>query len=126
MSARQPRVPVTHADIEKVVGKFYARVRGHPLLGPIFFSTISHDPDLWREHEAKIARFWANALLYENQYSGKPMMVHAGVSAIQPQHFDIWLGLFEQTLFEVLEQRTAQLWSELARRIGRGLKLGIE
>ncbi|MDA7551847.1 globin family protein, partial [Rhodobacteraceae bacterium] len=62
MSARHPRVPVTHADIEMVVGKFYARVRGHPLLGPIFFSTISHDPDLWREHEAKIARFWANAL----------------------------------------------------------------
>ena len=110
----------------KVVGNFYARVRGHPLLGPIFFSTISHDPDLWREHEAKIARFWANALLYENQYSGNPMMVHAGISAIKPQHFDIWLGLFEQTLFEVLEQKTAQLWSELAHRIGRGLQLGIE
>ena len=54
------------------------------------------------------------------------MMVHAGISAITPQHFDIWLGLFEQTLFEVLEQRTAQLWSELARRIGRGLKFGID
>ena len=126
VSVRKPRVPVTHADIDKVVGKFYERVRGHPLLGPIFFASISHDPDLWRDHEAKIARFWANALLYENQYSGNPMMVHAGISAIKPQHFDIWLGLFEQTLFSVLEHEPALLWSEMARRIGRGLKLGIE
>jgi len=65
-------------------------------------------------------------LLYENQYSGNPMMVHAGISAIKPQHFDIWLGLFEQTLFSVLEHEPALLWSEMARRIGRGLKLGIE
>jgi hemoglobin len=48
-------------------------------------------------------------LLYENQYSGNPMMVHGGISAIKPQHFDIWLGLFEQTLFSVLEHEPALL-----------------
>ena len=38
VSVRKPGVPVTHADIDEVVGKFYERVRGHPLLGPMLCS----------------------------------------------------------------------------------------
>ncbi|MDE2632492.1 MAG: group III truncated hemoglobin [Paracoccaceae bacterium] len=95
-------------------------------MGPIFFSILSRDASIWREHEDKITEFWCNALLYKGNYSGNPMIVHIGLKALQPQHFAIWLGLFDLTLTHVLGEKEAQDWSQLAHRIGRGLRLGVE
>jgi hemoglobin len=40
--------------------------------------------------------------------------------------FDVWLGLFDSVLKRNLSAQTAQSWSELAHRIGRGLRMGVE
>jgi hemoglobin len=80
----------------------------------------------WREHEAKIASFWANAVLGEHEYSGNPMQVHSQVSAIRTEHFAIWLTMFEETLTEVLPTQQAAEFDALARRIGRGLMMGLD
>lgn len=120
------RLNVTEDEIDAVVALFYARVRVHPVLGPIFNDAISTDPDLWREHEAKIARFWRNALLRQPVYSGNPMMVHAFNPDVRADHFAVWLTLFDEVLAEVLPPATAQSWSRLAHRIGRGLSLGLD
>ena len=122
----EPRVNVTADEIAGVVAVFYQRIRQHPVLGSIFFKILSRDADLWREHEAKIAEFWCKTLLYSGNYSGNPMLVHSGIDALKPQHFAIWLGLFDQTLTHLLKNKQAQEWSRLAHRIGRGLRLGIE
>jgi hemoglobin len=108
-----------------VVSKFYGAVREHPVLGPVFYLIIGQSKALWREHEEKIAAFWRNAILYEREYSGNPMLAHLGVSAIESKHFPIWLGLFERVLIENLSEEQAQDWSLLANRIGRGLKFGM-
>jgi len=121
-----PRVNVTPEDVGMVVCKFYAAVREHPVLGPVFYLIIGQSEALWREHEEKIAAFWRNAILYEREYSGNPMLAHLEVSAIEYKHFPIWLGLFERVLIENLSQEQAQDWSLLANRIGRGLKFGME
>ncbi len=63
-----PRIAASQADIARVVSRFYAQVRGHPVLGPIFNERISDDAHAWAEHEAKITAFWAKALLYEPEY----------------------------------------------------------
>jgi hemoglobin len=121
-----PRFALTRVQIETVVAKFYAQIRKHPKLGPIFNTTISTDKELWRIHEAKIAGFWANAILHERSYDGNPMLVHAGISAIEPEMFNDWLALFDQTLTKELPSDVAAQWSALAHRIGRGLRMGVE
>ena len=122
---RLPRIKVSEAQIDAVVAAFYAKVRGDAVLGPIFFESLTRAPDIWQAHEAKIGRFWRNALLREPVYDGNPMLVHAGISAIEPAHFNIWLGLFDEVLSETLPRGAAQSWSRLAHRVGRGLSMGL-
>jgi len=121
-----PRIEITEDQIDAVVRRFYARIRLHPQLGPIFNDSISTDPALWQTHEAKIGRFWRNALLRQPVYSGNPMLVHAGISDVQPEHFAVWLGVFDTVLTETLPTAAAASWSRLAHRVGRGLSLGLE
>jgi hemoglobin len=121
-----PRIALTRELIEKVVKHFYARVRTDDVLGPLFIGILSKDAGIWKTHEAKIANFWANAILYERSYDGNPMLVHSGISAIEPSMFTNWLALFDETLSEHLPTDLALQWSSLAHRIGRGLRFGIE
>jgi hemoglobin len=115
------RFPITHDQIDGVVAAFYADVRAHPKLGPVFASHVTD----WPEHEAKIARFWRNAILLERGYDGNPMAVHKAAGNVRPGMFDDWLALFDAVLKRQLPPETAQQWSILAHRIGRGLRMGV-
>jgi len=53
MTMPDPRVNVTPEDVGMVVSKFYAAVREHPVLGPVFYLIIGQSEALWREHEEK-------------------------------------------------------------------------
>ncbi|PCH73990.1 MAG: globin family protein [Rhodobacteraceae bacterium] len=120
-----PRFAITRPEIDMVVKRFYARVRENPVIGPVFLESLTASRDVWDPHEAKIADFWANAILFERSYDGNPMMVHSGISAIKPEMFDVWLDLFADTLRQTLPEPTAAAWEALARRIGRGLRMGV-
>ncbi len=117
-----PRFPVTAAQIDRVVARFYAAVRRDPQIGPVFAAHVAD----WPSHETKIARFWRNAILFERSYDGNPMQVHRGVAELRTGHFAHWLEIFDRVLAEELPVATAQSWSALAHRIGRGLSYGIE
>lgn len=116
-----PRFPVTAAQITTVVSAFYDAVRSHPTLGPVF---ANHVRD-WPAHEAKITRFWANAILFAHGYDGNPLAVHRAAGNVDPAMFADWLALFDQTLAAHLPPDTARQWSALAHRIGRGLIFGL-
>lgn len=116
-----PRIPVTAAEIDLVVATFYARIRSHKILGPIFGAHVTD----WPSHEAKIAAFWRNAILYERSYNGNPMVVHRAAGDVHPGHFTPWLALFDTVLDEVLNPEAAAAYSALAHRIGRGLRMGV-
>jgi len=120
----RPRIDITREDIARIVSHFYAQVRVDPNLGPVFARSI-HTTE-WPEHEAKIVRFWANAILNEKDYFGNPMMVHKAQGHVKPEHFEIWLALFKSTLDEVLPVKPAQQFNELAQRIGASLKMGLQ
>ncbi|WP_380056977.1 group III truncated hemoglobin [Falsihalocynthiibacter sp. SS001] len=126
MSTALARFDIAPSEIDRVVTAFYAKIRAHHVLGPIFIDRLGTSSEVWRPHEAKIAAFWRNAILYERAYSGNPMQVHMGVSAIEPEHFAQWLELFDEVLAQELAPETARAFSALAHRIGRGLRLGIE
>lgn len=116
-----PRIPVSEAQIDRVVAQFYARVRAHPALGPVF---ASHVQD-WPAHEEKISRFWRNALLLQRCYDGNPMQVHRAAANVKKTHFPVWLGMFDAVLNEELPPPLAEAWSALVHRIGRGLSFGL-
>lgn len=117
-----PRIDVDPSEIETVVRNFYSKARTDQTLGPIF---SVHVVD-WEAHEAKIAAFWRNALLYERVYDGNPMQKHLSAGNVKPTHFATWLKLFDEVLFEVLPLQKAQAWSALAHRIGQGLRFGLQ
>ncbi|WP_343082267.1 group III truncated hemoglobin [Ostreiculturibacter nitratireducens] len=116
-----PRFPITATEIDTVVAEFYAAIRRHPGLGPVFAAHVTD----WPEHEAKIARFWRNAILFEKSYDGNPLTVHRDAGNVRPGMFDPWLALFDAVLRRNLAPETAAAWSELAHRIGRGLRYGV-
>ncbi|MFD1882225.1 group III truncated hemoglobin [Paracoccus pacificus] len=117
-----PRFPVTPEQIDRVVAVFYAAVRRHEVLGPVFGNHVTD----WPAHEEKIARFWKNAILYERNYGGNPMQVHLAAGDVRAAHFAPWLALFDETLRRTLPAETAAAWSTLAHRIGAGLRMGVE
>ena len=116
-----PRIPVTPIQIDRVVARFYARIRTHPTLGPVFAVHVTD----WPAHEAKIAGFWRNALLHERSYDGNPMQAHIQAGNVERDHFAPWLALFDAVLHDELPPGLAQAWSTLAHRIGRGLQTGL-
>jgi hemoglobin len=121
MTALPPRFPVTRAQIETVVAAFYDLIRRHPGLGPVFAAHVTD----WPAHEAKIVRFWANAILFERAYDGNPQQVHVQAGDVRSAQFDVWLALFDGVLQRELPPETAAAWSALAHRIGRGLRIGV-
>lgn len=115
------KFPITRPEIERVVACFYAGVRAHPVLGPVFAPHVTD----WPSHEAKIARFWANAILGERGYDGSPMAAHVQAGNVRPGMFEPWLKLFDDTLRAELSEQQAASWSALAHRIGRSLRAGV-
>lgn len=116
-----PRFPITREQIARVVSEFYRRIRQHPDLGPIFFAHVED----WPKHEAKITGFWANAILHERAYDGNPMQKHLHAGNVRPDHFADWLSLFDEVLRNEVPAETAERWSALAHRIGKGLHFGL-
>ena len=122
MNTMPPRFPITVEQIDLVMTRFYAKVRKDPVLGPIFDGHI----DNWPEHEAKIAGFWRNAIMFERSYDGNPMRAHMMAGDVRADHFDGWLALFDEVLETTLPAEPAAAWSALAHRIGRGLRMGVQ
>jgi hemoglobin len=117
------RFDITGEEIDRIVLLFYMRIRAHAELGPVFALYVP-DAD-WPDHEAKIARFWRNAILREKCYNGNPMRVHVSRPEIQAHHFGQWLGLFHEVLHAELPDTIALQWGALADRIGEGFRTGI-
>lgn len=123
--ALPPRFPITAAQIDEVVTRFYARVRQHEVLSLVFFASIPDEAPRWAHHEEKIGRFWRNAILFEREYNGNPQHMHSMRPMIKPEHFAIWLGVFDEVLTEILPADLAASWSALAHRIGAALRMGV-
>jgi hemoglobin len=106
--------------IERLVRKFYDRIRAEPVLGPIFASKI----DDWEHHIQKLCAFWSSVALMTGRYHGQPMRVHLPLP-VDRSHFDRWLALFEKTAAEICPPVAAAHFVERAHRIADSLEMGI-
>ena len=114
------RTGIDEAMIDRLVRRFYERVREDALLGPIFESRIAD----WEPHLARMRAFWSSVALLSGAYHGQPMRVHQPLP-VDAEHFDRWLALFERTAEELCPPVAAAHFVERARRIAESLELGV-
>src|SRR4051812_41981853 len=69
-------------SIARLLKHFYADVRQHRVIGPIFNSHIQH----WPEHLAKIAEFWSRVTGGPSNYSGQMPVKHLALG-LSAEHF---------------------------------------
>lgn len=108
-----------HEGILKLLKPFYADVRQHLVLGPIFNAHI-HD---WPEHLEKITDFWALQTGGESRYRGGFAGAHLALG-LRPEHFVHWLELWEFNATRRLPAAEAMEMVKLANELGRRL-LGV-
>lgn len=105
-----------HAGIWKLIQPFYADVRQHALLGPIFNSHVKD----WDAHLAKIAEFWSLQAGGESKYPGGFAGAHMSLG-LQPEHFQNWIALWECNNARQLPPVEAAEMNALAHELGRRL-----
>ncbi|MGB4401083.1 MAG: group III truncated hemoglobin [Daejeonella sp.] len=87
---------LTQEDVALLVHSFYDKVRNDHLLGDIFNDVIK---DNWPAHLNRMIDFWSTVLLYTRTFKDDPMPKHLPLP-IGKEHFDRWLGLFDETIGE--------------------------
>ena len=113
---------MTDADLQRLVDAFYAKVRGDPLLGPVFNAAVGD----WPEHLEKLGGFWSSVMRTTGRYKGSPMGAHLRhAAAIKPAMFDRWLALWRETAAEELAPDDAAAVINRAERIAESLKLAL-
>ena len=115
-------------DVRKLVHVFYAKIRKHDILGPIFNGNIPDDH--WPEHLEKLTDFWESNLFGVMKFKGNPPAAHQRMDekenhSISQVHFGHWLQLWYETLDELYEGERAERAKNLARRMSTGLFLAI-
>ena len=123
IQAEAARLGIDDAYISTLVDSFYARIRADETLGPIFEAAIG---DRWDQHMPRMKDFWASVAMSAGRYNGKPIPAHVKLSAVKREHFDIWLGLFRQTLEDTAPTPdTVPYFMERAERIADSLRFAM-
>lgn len=113
---------ITEENITTMVYTFYARIRRHETLGPVFNDRLE---GRWKMHQENMIDFWSNVLLRTGRYFGNPLVKHRKVSAIQRGHFDEWLELFRDTLEDIYTPEVVEQIHLASRRMAGGLTHGL-
>jgi hemoglobin len=66
------RTGIDEHMIERLVRRFYEKVRGDALLGPVFAARIRD----WEPHLQRMCAFWSSVALMSGRYHGNPMTKH--------------------------------------------------
>lgn len=113
---------INEAVLEKLVERFYARVREDTELGPIFNDAIAD----WPEHLHKLTAFWSSVMLSSGRYKGQPVPAHfKHRDRITPELFGRWLALWNATTAELMEPAAAAALQAKAARIAQSLQLAL-
>ena len=122
MNTFAPTTPVTEDDIHRLVHRFYEMLREDAELGPIFNTKVKD----WDPHLAQMCNFWSSVMLKTGKFQGRPMPKHiALVDMARPEHFNVWLSLFEQAAYEVCTADVAAAFLDRAEQIAESLKHGM-
>lgn len=99
---------------------FYADVRQHREIAPIFLAQI----DDWPAHLEKIADFWSNVTGGPVRYGGGMPRKHFPLG-IEERHFEAWLDLWRRNCRAHLPAAEAAEMTRAAEEIGLRLRTMI-
>jgi hemoglobin len=114
---------VSEAQIGALLDLFYTKVRGDPVLGPVFAGAIGDEE--WPAHMKTIQDFWSAVMLKSGRYRGNPLQVHKEIAGISPELFQRWLALFDEACREMLPPDLAEAMHGRAVQIADSLKAGL-
>lgn len=98
----------TRKDIEILIAKFYTKALKDDKIGYLFTEVAQINLEA---HLPLLVDFWENILLHPNGYKRNVLQQHLNLhqqSALEPEHFNQWLFLFERTVNELFSGATAQ------------------
>lgn len=101
--------------------RFYADVRQHTLIGPVFGAHIED----WPSHLEKIADFWSNVTGGPVRYSGPMPFKHVPLG-IDARHFDAWLDLWRRHCRMHLPAQEANEMVLAAEQLGERIRWVID
>lgn len=101
----------------RLLNHFYADVRQHAVIGPIFAAHIEN----WPEHIEKIADFWSGVTGGPARYSGPMPFKHVPLG-LEEKHFEAWLGLWCRHCRIWLPAKEAEDMVLAAETIGQRLR----
>ncbi len=104
------------AGIARLVKWFYARVRYEPKVEEIFREHVQD----WPAHLQTIIAFWVQMTGGPQKYSGG-MGRHIFLR-LRPEHYAVWLAVWEKNCREVLPEREADEMVALAHHFGTKLQ----
>ena len=96
---------------------FYADVRQHAEIGPIFAAHVSD----WPTHLEKIADFWSGVTGGPATYKGPMPFKHVPLQ-LEERHFQAWLGLWHRHSRIRLPEPEASDLIRAAEGIGQNLR----
>ena len=116
---------LVRSDIEKLVNRFYDKVKKDDVIGYIFNDLVKVD---WHKHLPVMYDFWEGVIFYTGTYAGNPMITHRKLShvvSLTPEHFNRWLKLFLAAIDENFEGEKAELAKQRAISIGTVMQLKL-
>lgn len=116
---------LTRVDIERLVNRFYDKVKTDQTIGYIFNDLVKVN---WDKHLPIMYDFWESVILFTGTYSGNPMVTHRKlhqVANLTAEHFKAWLSLFISTVDELFEGEKAELAKQRAISIATVMQLKI-
>ncbi len=105
------------APLLQLLKYFYADVRQHAEIGPIFAAHITD----WPAHLEKIADFWSGMTGGPILYRGAMPMKHMPLG-LEERHFQAWLGLWARHCQARLAPAEARDLTTVAETIGQRLR----
>jgi hemoglobin len=103
--------------LQQLLKYFYADVRQHAEIAPIFAANIAD----WPAHLEKIADFWSGVTGGPALYSGPMPFKHTPLG-LEEKHFQAWLGLWARHCRARLAPREAEELIAIAETIGERLR----
>ena len=112
----------TEEEVHQLVHEFYAQVRDHACLGPIFNAHVRD----WDRHLDTMVDFWSGALRGTARFRGMPMPKHAALPGLSADLFRHWLRLFRATTDGLPNTALRESANVLAARIAESLWYGYQ
>lgn len=116
------RDDITEVQIERLVREFYVKIRADERLGPIFEQKLHGQ---WEPHLLRMIDFWSSLMLTTGRYSGRPLQKHLVLKMVQPNDFDRWLRLFNETALSVGGADVAAAFMVKANRVAASFKMAM-